>query len=180
MKREYPMYVYQYKDGEEVFYIGMGQGYRMWSHLKPNSYMPYDATYPSFYGKIKSMILQGQNPVVEKIFEGTKEECLELEKKLIEKYKLVCEGGTLYNVSKGGGGRVKGKSYPMSENTRQRYRETMRQKRSYKIEKGDLERMYNYENKTRKQIAEHYNCSEVLIKQRLKEFGIRKTKIMET
>ena len=37
-----------------------------------------------------------------------------------------------------------------------------------------------YKNKTRKQIAEHYKCSEVLIKQRLKEFGIKKkTKIME-
>ena len=39
--------------------------------------------------------------------------------------------------------------------------------------------MYNYQNKTRKQIAEHYNCSEVLIKQRLKEFGIKKTKTAE-
>lgn len=173
------MYVYQYKDDVNVFYVGMGQGYRMWSHLKPSSYMPYDANYPSFYGKIKSMILNGNEPCVEKIFEGTKKECLTLEKELIEKYKLVGEGGTLYNVSKGGGGRVKGKSYPMSENTRQRYRETMRQKRLYKIEKSDLEKMYNYQNKTRKQIAEHYNCSEVLIKQRLKEFGIKKTKIME-
>jgi len=173
------MYVYQYKEGVNVFYVGMGQGYRMWSHLKPSSYMPYDANYPSFYGKIKSMILNGTELCVEKIFEGTKKECLNLEKELIEKYKLIGEGGTLYNVSKGSGGRVKGKSYPMSENTRQRYKETMRQKRLYKIEKVDLERMYNYENKTRKQIAEHYNCSEVLIKQRLKEFGIRKTKIME-
>ena len=173
------MYVYQYKEGLNVFYVGMGQGYRMWSHLKPSSYMPYDANYPSFYGKIKSMILNGNDPCVGKIFEGTKEECLNLEKELIEKYKLINEGGTLYNVSKGSGGRIKGKSYPMSENTRQRYRETMRQKRSYKIEKSDLEKMYNYQNKTRKQIAEHYNCSEVLIKQRLKEFGIKKTKIME-
>jgi len=173
------MYVYQYKEGLNVFYVGMGQGYRMWSHLKPSSYMPYDANYPSFYGKIKSMILNGNDPCVEKIFEGTKEECLNLEKELIEKYKLINEGGILYNVSKGSGGRIKGKSYPMSENTRQRYRETMRQKRSYKIEKSDLEKMYNYQNKTRKQIAEHYNCSEVLIKQRLKEFGIKKTKIME-
>jgi len=173
------MYVYQYKEDVNVFYVGMGQGYRMWSHLKPSSYMPYDTNYPSFYGKIKSMILNGNDPCVEKIFEGTKEECLNLEKELIEKYKLINEGGILYNVSKGSGGRIKGKSYPMSENTRQRYRETMRQKRSYKIEKSDLEKMYNYQNKTRKQIAEHYNCSEVLIKQRLKEFGIKKTKIME-
>ena len=173
------MYAYQYKDEESVFYVGVGQGYRMWSHLKPNSYMPYDTSYPSFYGKIKSMILQGKPPVVEKIFDVTKGECLELEKKLIERYKLICEGGSLYNVSKGSGGRVKGKSYPMNENTRQRYRETMRQKRLYKIEKDDLEKMYNYENKTRKQIAEYYKCSEVLIKQRLKEFGIKKIKIME-
>jgi len=50
------MYVYQYKEDAVVFYVGMGQGYRMWSHLKPSSYMPYDANYPSFYGKIKSII----------------------------------------------------------------------------------------------------------------------------
>jgi hypothetical protein len=174
------MYVYQYKDEDKVFYIGMGQGYRMWSHLKPSSYMPYDVNYPSFYGKIKSMILNGNEPCVEKIFEGTKEECLKLERELIEKYKLINEGGTLYNVSKSGGGRVKGKPYPMSKNTLKRFRETMRQNRTYKIESEDLKKMYIIENKTRKQIAEYYNCSEVLIKQRLKEFGIKKhTKIME-
>lgn len=180
MKREYPMYVYQYEDNNEIFYVGMGQGYRMWSHLKPSSYMPYDANYPSFYGKIKSIFLSGREPFVEKIFEGSKKECLELEEKLIEKYKLISEGGTLYNISKKSGGRVKGKSYPMSENTRKRYRETMRQNRTYKIESEDLRKLYIIENKTRKQIAEHYNCSEVLIKQRLKEFGIKKhTKIMD-
>jgi hypothetical protein len=168
------MYVYQYKDDNEVFYVGMGQGYRMWSHLKPSSYMPYDANYPSFYGKIKSMILSGKEPLIEKVFEGTKEECLNLEKKLIEKYKLISEGGTLYNVSKNNGGRVRGKSYPMSENTRKRFRETCKKNRTYKIESEDLRRMYINENKTRKQIAEFYNCSEVLIKQRLKEFGIKK------
>ena len=68
----------------------------------------------------------------------------------------------------------------MSENTLKRFRETMKQSRTYKIESEDLRKMYLIENKTRKQIAEHYNCSEVLIKQRLKEFGIKKsTKIME-
>lgn len=173
------MYVYQYKDENVVFYVGMGQGYRMWSHLKPSSYMPYDANYPSFYGKIKSMILNGNEPYIEKVFEGTKSECLQLEEELIQKYKLISEGGTLYNISRGSGGRVKGKSYPMSENTRQRYRQTRRQSRTYKIEKEDLCKMYINENKTRKEIAQYYKCSEVLIKQRLKEFGIRKTKIME-
>lgn len=173
------MYVYQYKDEDVVFYVGMGQGYRMWSHLKPSSYMPYDANYPSFYGKIKSMILNGNEPYIEKVFEGTKSECLQLEEELIQKYKLISEGGTLYNISKGSGGRVKGKSYPMSENTKQRYRQTRRQSRTYKIEKEDLCKMYINENKTRKEIAQYYKCSEVLIKQRLKEFGIRKTKIME-
>lgn len=173
------MYVYQYRDNDEIFYVGMGQGYRMWAHLKPSSYMPYDSNYPSFYGKIKSMILNGTEPYVEKIFEGTTKECLNLEKELIEKHKLISEGGTLYNISKSGGGRVKGKSYPMSENTLKRFRETKKQNRTYKIESEELRKMYLIEKKTRKQIAEYYNCSEVLIKQRLKEFGIKKyNKIM--
>ena len=68
----------------------------------------------------------------------------------------------------------------MSENTLKRFRETRKQSRTYKIESEDLRKMYLIENKTRKQIAEYYNCSEVLIKQRLKEFGIKKfNKIME-
>ena len=170
-------YVYIYKDDKEnPFYVGVGSGYRAWSHLKPSSYMPYDAEYPSFYGKIKKMKLSGIEPKIEKIFEGDRKSCEKLESELIRKYGLISEGGILYNVTKNTGGRVSGKKYPMSDSTRERYRATCRENRIYKIEKCDLEKLYILEGKTRKQIAELYNCSEVLIKNRLKEYNIRKVK----
>ena len=136
--------------------------------------MPYDAEYPSFYGRIKKMKLAGVEPKVEKIFEGDRESCENLESELIQKYGLISEGGILYNVSKNTGGRVPGKKYPMSDSTRERYKETCREKRVYKIEKSELIKLYNDERKTRKEIASIYGCSEVLVKSRLKEYEIKK------
>lgn len=167
-------YVYVYKDNNNPFYIGVGSGYRAWAHLKPSSYMPYDAEYPSFYGKIKKMKLSGIEPKVEKIFEGCRESCENLESELIQKYGLISEGGMLYNISKNTGGRVTGKKYPMNDSTRERYKESCKKNRVYKIEKDELEKLYIVEGKTRKEIANLYGCSEVLIKNRLKEYQIRK------
>lgn len=167
-------YVYVYKDNNNPFYIGVGSGYRAWAHLKPSSYMPYDAEYPSFYGKIKKMKLSGIEPKVEKIFEGDRESCENLESQLIQKYGLISEGGMLYNITKNTGGRVTGKKYPMSDSTRERYKESRKEIRVYKIEKDELEKLYIVEGKTRKDIANLYGCSEVLVKNRLKEYQIRK------
>jgi transposase-like protein len=72
------------------------------------------------------------------------------------------------------GGRVPGKKYPMSDSTRKRYKETCRENRVYKIEKEELVKLYIEKNKTRKEIASLYSCSEVLVKSRLKEYGIKK------
>jgi len=168
-------YVYIYKDENDLpIYVGIGTGYRAWSHLKPSSYMPFDAEYPSFYGKIKKMHLNNVDPKVEIVYNGTREECLSLEEELIAKYGRIEDGGILYNISPSKGGRVKGKSYPMSEETLLRYRETCKENRKYKIERKDLFDMYVNKNMKRKQIANFYGCSDVLIKQRLKEYGITK------
>tara|TARA_B110000902_G_scaffold208204_1_gene237526 strand:+ start:1616 stop:2137 length:522 start_codon:yes stop_codon:yes gene_type:complete len=168
------MYVYQYSDNGKVFYVGIGKNYRMNVNLSPSKYMPYDVNYPSLGGKIKSLILNNKFPKVEKIFEGSREECRELEVKLIKKYKTIEQGGSLYNISLSHGGRTKGQKYPMSEYTLKQYRETRRNGRSFKIEKEDLLNMYIEKNMTRKDVASHYNCSEVLVKIRLKEYGIKK------
>lgn len=168
-------YVYVYKDSKNnPFYVGVGSGYRAWAHLKPSSYMPYDAEYPSFYGRIKKMKLTGVEPKVEKIFEGDRESCENLESELIQKYGLITEGGILYNITKNTGGRVPGKKYPMSDSTRERYKETCRENRVYKIEKDELVKLYIEKGKTRKEIASLYGCSDVLVKSRLKEYGIKK------
>ena len=136
--------------------------------------MPYDSEYPSLYGKIKKMKLIGVEPKVEKIFEGDRKSCEKKESELIQKYGLISEGGILYNVTKNTGGRVPGKKYPMGDSTRERYKETCRGNRIYKIEKEELEKLYIIEGKTRKEIAALYGCSEVLVKSRLKEYQIKK------
>jgi hypothetical protein len=169
-------YVYIYKENDIPFYVGIGTGYRAWSHLKPSCYMPYDVNYPSFYGKIKKMRLNNIEPTVVKIYEGDRETCENLEEQLIKQYGLISEGGLLYNVSKTTGGRVRGKKYPMSEDTKKRYKETCKDNRIFKITKGELYELYITQGKTRKFLANYYGCSDVLIKIRLKEYGIKKTK----
>jgi hypothetical protein len=168
-------YVYLYKDENGTpIYVGIGTGYRAWSHLKPSAYMPYDAEYPSFYGKIKKMYLNGNEPKVEIIYSGDRLECISIEEKLIQKYGRVENDGTLYNISPKTGGRIKGKSYPMGVETLKRYRNTCKENRKYKIYKENLTEMYIKNNMTRKEIAKYYGCSEILIKTRLKEYGIKK------
>lgn len=171
-------YVYMYKnENEEPFYVGIGTGYRAWSHLKPSSYMPYDAEYPSFYGQIKKMKQSNITPDIEIILEGDRKECEKLESELISRYGILSEGGQLYNISKNTGGRVKGKSYPMSENTAKRYKQTCKENRKFIIDETVLRSMYLEQNMTRKQISETFGCSDALVKSRLKEYNIKKQKL---
>lgn len=168
------MYVYVYSDNDKVFYVGIGKNYRMNYHLIPSNYMPYDVNYSSLGGKIKSLMLNNKVPKIEKIFEGSKEECKKLEIKLIKKYKTIEQGGSLYNISLSHGGRTKGKKYPMREDTLKMFRETCKKNRIFQIKKEDLFNLYIQKNMKRKDIASHYKCSVPLLKSRLKEYGIKK------
>lgn len=168
-------YVYLYKDKDsKPFYIGVGTGYRAWSHLKPSSYLPFDAEYPSLYGKIKKMKMMQIEPEIQIVFTGERRECESLEKQLISQYGILSEGGSLYNISKNTGGRVRGKKYPMSENTADRYRQTCRETRKFVLVETEIRRMYLDQCMTRKQIATHFGCSVALVKSRLKEYNIIK------
>jgi hypothetical protein len=170
-------YVYLYKNDDKPFYVGIGTGYRAWSHLKPSSYMQYDAEYPSFYGQIKKMKISNVDPEIEIVFEGDRKECEKLESELISRYGVISEGGQLYNISKNTGGRVKGKKYPMSENTAERYRQTCKENRKFVMNESVLRSMYLDQNMTRKQISKIFECSDALVKSRLKEYNIKKQKV---
>jgi hypothetical protein len=171
-------YVYLYKnENEKPFYVGIGTGYRAWSHLKPSSYMPYDVEYPSFYGQIKKMKQSNITPKIEIIFEGDRKDCEKLEGELISRYGIISEGGQLYNITKNTGGRVKGKKYPMSENTAKRYKQTRKENRKFVMDESMLRLMYIDQNMTRKRISETFGCSEALVKARLKEYNIKRQKV---
>lgn len=52
-------------------------------------------------------------------------------------------------------------------------------KKTFHFEENELREMYIEKNMRRIDIAEHYGCSDVLIKQQLKKFGIKKEKNLE-
>jgi hypothetical protein len=156
----------------DVFYVGEGAKYRAWSHTKPGSIMPYDVNYPSHFGYIKKLYILAQEPIVEIVFRGTKKECQKVEMDLISKYNTIWDGGILLQ-RKGKNGLV-GFKKPWSAHAKESYKEKCKDQRKYKFEPDVLREEYVVLGMTRKQIAEKYGCSEVLVKQRLKEFSITK------
>lgn len=52
-------------------------------------------------------------------------------------------------------------------------------KKTFYIEKDDLEDLFLVQNRTRDWIAAYYGCSAALIKQKCREFGIKKPKNLE-
>lgn len=53
-------------------------------------------------------------------------------------------------------------------------------KKTFYIEKAELEDLFIYKNYSRKQVAEYYKCSDVLIKKKCQEYGLKKSKILES
>lgn len=53
-------------------------------------------------------------------------------------------------------------------------------KKTFQIDKDKLFNFFIVENRTRKWIAQHYGCSEVLIKKKCAEYGIKKSKKLES
>jgi hypothetical protein len=173
-------YVYGYFDPEtdELFYVGKGSEYRDRSHLKPSAWSnPATSGNPFFYYKIKSLMDKGLSPVVKRLYENlTEQEAYSIEHDIIvSKGRRFVDGGTLFNISDSKGGSPKGVSKTRSEEARLSYRKICASKRKAN-NKDELASMYIDNLMTRKEIAEHYNVSEVLIKKRLAEFGIVKSK----
>tara|TARA_R110002012_G_scaffold319255_1_gene539217 strand:- start:512 stop:1039 length:528 start_codon:yes stop_codon:yes gene_type:complete len=169
---DYENYTYQLRCPltDTIFYVGEGKGYRAWSHLKPSTIMPYDVNYPSHYGYIKKLHLLAQEPIVELIFEGSKKECLIKEGEMIQQYGLHSEGGSLLQKKQD----RKGEKKPWSAQAKERYRELHAQRRQFEFTYEMLYNDYVVNNLSRRQIAEKYQCSQPLIKTRLRDFNIRK------
>jgi hypothetical protein len=120
----------------------------------------------------------GCRPNIVKFFENLNDEdAFEKEKQLIEHHKRVKDGGTLLNKSKYKGGNTLGeKSGPWNYDKRNKFRELCKTTRKYDPTYEELYDEFIVQNMTRKSIAERYNVSEVLVKKRLKHFGIKKPK----
>ena len=173
-------YVYGYYDPKtnHLFYVGKGSGHRDVSHLKPSSWSnPKDTTNPFFYYKIKSLMERHEAPIIKRLVESlTEDEAYRIENELIlEHGRRFVDGGILFNISDNRGGRNKGDKTPWSEEKKDSYRKKCFENRVAN-NKEELVEMYLELCMSRKEIAEHYGVSEVLIKKRLQEYGIRKTK----
>ena len=171
---DYENYVYTYTCPITgvLFYVGEGKGYRAWSHLKPSSIMPYDVNYPSHYGYIKKLHLLAQEPIVELIFEGTKEECLKVERDLIAEHKTHRDGGTLLQERNENG--LKGIPKKWTQQGKERYRELCKERRKFGLDEETLRQEYVVLGMTRREIAEKHGCSQPLVKSRLREYKIYK------
>lgn len=160
----------------QPFYVGVGANeYRPRRHLAPTEWEPYDPEYPSSNGQVRLLMEAGTPPTIDIIHEDpSREVCEEFEEFIISELGRVVDGGILYNKSQFRGGRVRGQSYPMREETLLKYRETCRANRKYKIERDELYDLYITQGMTRRDVAKHYGCSDVTIKARLREYGITK------
>lgn len=173
-------YVYGYFDPEtnELFYVGKGSDYRDVSHLKPSNWSdPSTSVNPFFYYKIKSIMDKGIRPIVKRIHENlTESEAYDIEHKIImANGRRFVDGGSLFNLSDNKGGSSKGTSKPWSNARKDEHRKLCASRRKVN-DREELFKMYVDNLMTRRDIADHYGVSEVLIKKRLSEFGISKTK----
>lgn len=175
-----PFYVYGYYDPKtnDLFYVGKGSGYRDVSHLKPSYWSdPQKTSNPFLYYKIKSLMENNLRPIIKRLAEDlTEHEAYRLENKIIvENGRRFVDGGSLFNISDTRGGSMKGVPKPWTDERKDSHRKQCFENRLAN-NKEELTEMYLDLCMTRKEIAEHYGVSEVLIKKRLQEHGIRKTK----
>jgi hypothetical protein len=171
-------YVYGYFDPitGEMFYVGKGSDYRDHSHMKPSSWnAPEKTTNPFFYHKIKSLMERDEPPFVKRLYENlTEDEAYDIESDLIaENGRRFVDGGKLFNISSNRGGSRKGSKKPWTEDRKIAHKKRHAEKRKAN-NKEELLDMFLNKCMTRREIAEHYGVSEVLIKKRLQDFGIKK------
>lgn len=165
---------------KELFYVGKGTGYRDSSHLKPSLWKePKKTSNPFLYYKIKSLMENNTPPIIKRLYENLlEEEAYKIESEIITEHgrRFSPENGKLFNISEFMGGNKKGIEMPWSEERRERHQKLCKQRRKYDPTYEELYDDYITNNLSRKDIAEKYKVSTVLIKQRLQYFGIKKPK----
>ncbi len=166
-----------------LFYVGKGTGGRDKSHLKPSVWSnPENTVNPFLYYKIKSLIENNTPPVIKRLYENiNEEEAYRLENEIVLKYgrRFSEENGQLFNISEFKGGNKKGKKLPWTEERYRKHKDLSKSKRKYDPSYEELYEDFIVKNMTRKEIAEKYNVSEVLVKIRLRELKIKKPKHLQ-
>lgn len=172
-------YVYGYYDPNtnKLFYVGKGSEYRDKAHLKPSCWSdPVNTVNPFFYYKIKSLMEKGTPPIVKRIYENiTEDVAYDIEADLIVEHgRRFVDRGTLFNISGSRGGSMKGGKKPWSEEKKITYKKICADRRVAN-NKEELAEMFLNLCMTRREIADYYGVSEVLIKKRLQEYKIQKS-----
>jgi hypothetical protein len=174
-------YVYALVDpnNDSIFYVGKGTGYRDVSHFKPSMWSnPEKTNNPFLYFKIKSLFEKDTPPQTIRLLENVSEDvAYEYESDIIKKMgRRFVDGGELFNISDFKGGSHIGQNKPWTKERHEKHKQKCKQTRIYDPSFQKLFQEYVEENLTRKQIAEKYNISEVLVKKRLQELKIKKPK----
>lgn len=167
----------------ELFYIGKGTRYRDKSHLKPSLWKePKKTCNPFLYYKIKSLMENNTPPIIKRLYENLlEEEAYRIEAKIIKEHgrRFSEENGRLFNISENMGGNKNGIEMPWTEERKENFREQCKLRRKYDPTYEELYDDFITNNLKRKDIAEKYGVSEVLIKKRLQQFGIKKPKHLQ-
>ncbi len=116
---------------------------------------------------IKSILERNERPIIQLIEEGlSQQEAIAREIYYIQKFRS--EGIDLVNTSDGG------EYHTTTDETKKTLSEKLR---VFDIPKDELYDLYVVQNKTRKEVADFYGCSEALIMIRSRRFNIKKKRI---
>jgi len=171
-------YVYILTDptsNNDPFYVGKGTNHRDHSHLKPSMWKtPKNTENPFLYYKIRQLMQNGTPPKPLRLFKNlTEEEAYDIESELIKKYgRRFVDGGKLFNISENKGGNRLGCKLPWSKDRKAVHKLLCKSQRIYDPTYEELYLDFVVGGKTKKQIALENNCSDVLVKKRLKELNI--------
>ena len=183
-KRNFYVYELIDPDNDKVFYVGKGSKYRCKSHFKKSAWAnPGNHHNPYLSCKMKELMEKNTLPKINIVKQNLNEsEAYDLELELILRYGRKYGGnreGILLNISAERGWCRGRKMKKWTEERRYRHKELCKSLRKYDPTYEEIYNDFIICGMKRKEMAERYKVSEVLIKKRLQEHKITRSKFPE-